>query len=92
MDLKITDDALDQIAKLCITINNKYRNMGARTLHLVLEKVFSDISFNAFCENDPSEFTIDSDYIRNIRKEILKEFNNESFKEMLDNMVKGMNI
>jgi len=47
IDLRFTDEALREIAKVTIEVNQSVENIGARRLHTILEKVMEDISFNA---------------------------------------------
>ena len=47
VDLRFTDDAIDELAKLATDINASVENIGARRLHTVLEKLLEDISFTA---------------------------------------------
>jgi len=47
VDLRFTDEALREIAKITSEVNQSVENIGARRLHTVIEKVLEDISFNA---------------------------------------------
>ncbi len=47
VDLKITDDAIEEIAKVSAQLNNHVENIGARRLQSVLAAIMSDISFAA---------------------------------------------
>jgi len=47
VDLRFTDEAIKEIAKVTTEVNLSVENIGARRLFTVLEKVLEDISFNA---------------------------------------------
>jgi len=47
VDLRITDDAIRELANLAIEVNRTVENIGARRLHTVTETLFEDLSFNA---------------------------------------------
>jgi ATP-dependent HslUV protease ATP-binding subunit HslU len=47
VDLRITDEAIREVANVALEMNKKVENIGARRLHTVLESLFEDISFNA---------------------------------------------
>ena len=45
--LEFTPDAIDRIAELATTVNERTENIGARRLHTVLERLLDDVSFHA---------------------------------------------
>jgi len=45
--LKFTEDAINEIATLAADVNQSVENIGARRLHIFLEKLMEDISFTA---------------------------------------------
>lgn len=45
--LTITDEAIDEIARLAAEVNSSVENIGARRLHTLLEKLLEEISFEA---------------------------------------------
>ena len=45
--LKITDEAVDEIARIAAAVNERTENIGARRLHTVLEKLLEELSFDA---------------------------------------------
>jgi len=47
VDLRFTDEAVREIAKITYEVNQSIENIGARRLNTVLEKVLEDVSFNA---------------------------------------------
>jgi ATP-dependent HslUV protease ATP-binding subunit HslU len=47
VNLDVTDDAVDAIARLAAEINSSVENIGARRLQTVMERILDDISFTA---------------------------------------------
>lgn len=47
VELEITDDAIEQIARVAAEVNQSLENIGARRLHTVLETLLEEISFDA---------------------------------------------
>jgi ATP-dependent HslUV protease ATP-binding subunit HslU len=45
--LEFTDDAIDSIADVAVSVNASVENIGARRLQTVMERVLDDISFTA---------------------------------------------
>ncbi|NRA73652.1 MAG: ATP-dependent protease ATPase subunit HslU [Rickettsiales bacterium] len=62
VNLKFTDDAIEQIAEIAITINKEVENIGARRLHTLIEKLLEEISFTA-SDCDLKELKIDKNYV-----------------------------
>jgi len=65
VDLQFDDSAIEEIAKFAYDANESNENIGARRLHTVLEKLLSDIAFNAG-GGDAPEITvpINGEYIK----------------------------
>lgn len=61
--LRFTEDAIDEIASIAASVNERTENIGARRLHTVLEKLLEDISFDA-PEITDRDITIDRQYVR----------------------------
>ena len=82
VNVTIDDDAYYEIAKIADQINNEFYSMGARTLHLVVERVFSEVSFISF--NEPTSdksvktFNINADYVKKSAAIIFEKFNRYS--------------
>ena len=47
VNLKFSENAISEIAKIATQVNDEVENIGARRLHTILEKVLDDISFSA---------------------------------------------
>ncbi|MBI4411084.1 MAG: ATP-dependent protease ATPase subunit HslU [Deltaproteobacteria bacterium] len=72
IDLKISDDALEEIASYAAKVNEQMENIGARRLHTIMEKVLDEISFMA-PEKSGKPFKIDGDYVRKCLDPIVKD-------------------
>ena len=60
--LNISEDALDRMRFIAEDVNARAENIGARRLHTIMEKVLSDISFEAD-EHSGETITIDAAYV-----------------------------
>ncbi len=45
--LDFSEDAIDAIANIAVSVNSSIENIGARRLHTVMERILDDISFAA---------------------------------------------
>ncbi|MDE2481089.1 MAG: ATP-dependent protease ATPase subunit HslU [bacterium] len=62
MMLDFTPDAIEQIARFAMQVNEQAENIGARRLHTVLERVLDDASFAA--PETSGSVTVDAAYVR----------------------------
>ena len=62
VDLEVTTDAISEIARIAMRVNDQSENIGARRLHTVLERVLDEIAFRA--PEDGGAITIDGAYVR----------------------------
>jgi ATP-dependent HslUV protease ATP-binding subunit HslU len=62
LDLEITDDAIDAIASIAVSINENVENIGARRLQTVMERVLDEISFSA-TDRAGDKVVIDAKYV-----------------------------
>lgn len=61
--LDFTKDAISEIARIAVSVNESVENIGARRLQTVMEKLLEDISYNA--EDKGGEtISIDADYVK----------------------------
>ncbi|MBA4349462.1 MAG: HslU--HslV peptidase ATPase subunit [Thermodesulfovibrio sp.] len=70
--LEFTPDAIDEIAGIAATVNEKTENIGARRLHTVLERLLEDISFNA-PEMKDEKIVIDREHVQQKLSDIVKD-------------------
>jgi len=61
--LDITEDAIDAIADIAVSVNSSVENIGARRLQTVMERVLDEISFAAPDRNGET-VTVDADYVQ----------------------------
>ncbi|KJR40352.1 heat shock protein HslVU, ATPase subunit HslU [Candidatus Magnetoovum chiemensis] len=71
-DLSFTEDAIEEIAEIAATVNEKTENIGARRLQTVMEKLLEDISFEA-PEIKNGSLSIDRQYIVNTLADIIAD-------------------
>jgi ATP-dependent HslUV protease ATP-binding subunit HslU len=70
--LKFTNDSIEEIASVAVTVNEKTENIGARRLHTILEKLLEEISFDA-PEIKEKELAINAKYVRQRLSDIIKD-------------------
>ena len=63
LKLEFTDDAIDALADIAVSVNSTVENIGARRLHTVLERVLDEISFDASDRNGQT-VVVDANYVR----------------------------
>jgi ATP-dependent HslUV protease ATP-binding subunit HslU len=72
IQLDFREDAIEEIARIAESINQRAENIGARRLHTVMEKLLEDISFDA-PDMSGAKVVIDAQYVRNRLSPILKD-------------------
>ena len=72
VEINFRKDAVEEIAGIAATVNEKTENIGARRLHTVLEKLLEDISFEA-PEKKNGKLSIDREYVRTKLADIVKD-------------------
>lgn len=72
VEISFGKDAVEEIAGIAATVNEKTENIGARRLHTVLEKLLEDISFEA-PEKKNGKLPIDREYVRTKLADIAKD-------------------
>lgn len=63
VELVFEEDAIQEIAKISVELNQQVENIGARRLHTVLEKLLEEISFTA-SERTNTTYTITAEMVR----------------------------
>ena len=71
VDVKITADAIDEIAQTAEEVNREAEDIGARRLHTIMEKVLEEISFQA-PDSNLKKVVVDRVYVRNALQDIVK--------------------
>jgi len=72
VNIKFTDDGIEEITELAVQVNLKTQNIGARRLHTIMEKLLEEVSFEAPDLNDDA-ITIDSKYVKDKLQDISKD-------------------
>ncbi|NLZ53269.1 MAG: ATP-dependent protease ATPase subunit HslU [Thermoanaerobacteraceae bacterium] len=70
--ISFSEDAIDEIVKVAVYVNQQAENIGARRLATVMEKLLEDILFAA-PELSQKEITIDKEYVNQKLKDIIKD-------------------
>ena len=63
IELTFTDEAIDEIASIAATVNERTENIGARRLHTIMERLLEELSFDAPTLTSRA-LTIDAAYVR----------------------------
>jgi ATP-dependent HslUV protease ATP-binding subunit HslU len=63
VDLQISDEAVEEIARVAAEVNDRMENIGARRLHTVMERLLDEVSFDAD-EKRGQRLVIDPKYVR----------------------------
>jgi ATP-dependent HslUV protease ATP-binding subunit HslU len=72
VDLQISDDAVEEIARVAAEVNDRMENIGARRLHTVMERLLDEVSFDAD-EKRGQRLVIDPKYVRERLEGILAD-------------------
>ena len=64
IDLKFTNDAIEEIATVAEEMNASSEDIGARRLHTVMENLLEDISFNAGGNIPLTTVVVDKSYVK----------------------------
>ena len=63
LEVSFTDEAVHEMARFAMEVNQATENIGARRLATILETVLEDLSFEG-PENGPRSVTIDAEEVR----------------------------
>ncbi|MGD9950093.1 MAG: ATP-dependent protease ATPase subunit HslU [Desulfobulbus sp.] len=63
IDLVFEEDAIHELAKIAVHVNQKTEDIGARRLHTVVERVLDEVSFDA-SDREALTFTVTAEYVR----------------------------
>ena len=69
--LEFTADAIEEIARTAVTVNAAVENIGARSLHTILERVLEEVSFTA-SDRAGQSVTVDAAFVRDRVGELAK--------------------
>jgi ATP-dependent HslUV protease ATP-binding subunit HslU len=71
IDISFSDDAIEEIAEMSATVNQRTENIGARRLQTIMEKLLEDISFDA-PDLENKTIAIDASQVRDKLKDIIE--------------------
>lgn len=69
IELIFQEDAIREMARLAVEVNQKTEDIGARRLHTIIERVLDEISFDAPNSKD-KQFIINAEYVKKQLAEI----------------------
>jgi ATP-dependent HslUV protease ATP-binding subunit HslU len=72
VDLTFTDDAVEEMARCAMLVNDQTENIGARRLATILETVLEDVSFEGG-SSGPRSVRIDADEVRRRLSGLVKD-------------------
>jgi ATP-dependent HslUV protease ATP-binding subunit HslU len=72
VDLSFTEEAIEEIARIAASVNEKTEDIGARRLYTIMEKLLEEISFNA-PDMKKKSISIDPPYIKKKLEKIAKD-------------------
>lgn len=72
VELTFTEDALNEMARIAVEMNNSRENIGARRLHTLIEELLDEVAFSGG-ENGPEEIVIDGKYVREKLEKTVKQ-------------------
>ena len=74
IELVFEKSAIEEIASIASTVNQRMENIGARRLHTVMEKLLDEISFDA-PDMESKKVVIDRNYVVEKLKDIFEDEN-----------------
>lgn len=72
IELKFDQEAIEEIAEIAVSVNEKTEEIGARRLHTVMERVLDELSFDA-TERDDEVFHVTAEYVRKQLGDIVED-------------------
>jgi len=72
IEIEFEEQAIEEIAKIAVDVNEKTENIGARRLYTIMERLLEDISFEA-PQRKGERIIIDTDYVQNKLSDVVKD-------------------
>ncbi len=72
IEIEFEEQAIEEIAKIAVDVNEKTENIGARRLYTIMEKLLEDISFEA-PQRKGERIIIDTDYVQSKLSDVVKD-------------------
>ena len=70
--IDFTEDGIEEMARMAVTINHETENIGARRLHTIMETLLEEISFEA-ADLSGQRKTIDASYVKEKLSDIVED-------------------
>ena len=71
--LRITDEAVAEVARIAALVNSRTQDIGARRLHTVLERLLDPVSFDASEPGRPRDEVVDAAVVRSRLKDVVED-------------------
>ncbi|CAD7771654.1 MAG: ATP-dependent protease ATPase subunit HslU [Candidatus Methanoperedenaceae archaeon GB50] len=72
IEIEFEEQAIEEIAKIAVDVNEKTENIGARRLYTIMERLLEDISFEA-PQRKGERIIIDPDYVQSKLSDVVKD-------------------
>ncbi|MBE0584534.1 MAG: ATP-dependent protease ATPase subunit HslU [Desulfofustis sp.] len=72
IDLSFEEEAIKEMARIAVEVNENTEEIGARRLHTVMERVLDELSYDA-SERPHGSFTVTADYVRQQLQSIIED-------------------
>ena len=72
IELHFDDDAIEEMARIAVEVNDRTEEIGARRLHTVIERVLDVLSFDA-SERGEQRFEVTAQYVRDQVQDIVED-------------------
>jgi len=72
LEINFSPDAVEEIARIAASVNERTENIGARRLYTVLEKLLEEVSFHA-PDAVQKVININAEYVQNQLKDVIKD-------------------
>ncbi|MBP5177429.1 MAG: AAA family ATPase, partial [Clostridia bacterium] len=79
ISLTFAEDAIEEIAEMCVEMNATQEDIGARRLHTIMEILLQDISYNADGTHPVIDLVIDKKYVDEHLQEVVERRNLKKF-------------
>jgi len=70
IEIEFEEQAIEEIAKIAVDVNEKTENIGARRLYTIMERLLEDISFEA-PQRKGERIIIDTDYVQSKLSDVM---------------------
>ena len=79
VEISFTEDALDEIARYAMLVNEKMQNIGARRLHTIMERLLEDVLYEA-PEIDTKKIVYSAETVSARLEKVVRDSSRSSFQ------------